>query len=291
MRQTMGEEGGTGSGTWVWEAYLRGLKLQGLDNVEVGPFRIRPSSPPPITPKDEDQGPVGSIEEFFGRSAILAAWAPYKASFVGESRDHTGASNELQQLIGILRLWKTGGLQPHGLWEHSGLLETAEFGGRAVEVRGRPWVLDRQELNNLREFFNALYPIDYGGFSIAWKRFDSYYSRLDDQDAFIDLMVALEAAFGDGGEAIRYKIALRTACFLEQDDKSRKAAYKFVTEAYTKRSGVLHGSLEAREWASANLDGLEGLVRRTLIGLARQAKSGAVPTESRWDDFLFWPKA
>jgi hypothetical protein len=221
--------------------------------------------------------------------AILAAWARYEVTFRGGSDAYQEGLSELEQLIGILRLAKSSNVRAGGLWGHSIAAQSAEIGGRIPRARGAPWIISSAEAANLHALFSATYPITVDQMMITWSRFNSYFSRLDDQDAFIDLMVALEAAFGDGGEAIRYKIALRAALFVEGEDQDRRATYKFLTDAYVKRSGVLHGSSDARDWASSNLSRVEDLVRRTLVRLAKLSKAGAVPSGSDWDAYLFWP--
>jgi hypothetical protein len=127
---------------------------------------------------------------------------------------------------------------------------------------------------------------------VAWSRFNSYFSRLDDRDAFIDLLVGLEAAFGDGGPGeTGYKIALRAALFLGTDESSRKQVFLLLKKAYDRRSSILHARGQKDPWVSANIAEVEDCLRRALIKLLKLGKDGEVPQKDSWNSFLFWPRA
>ncbi|MDP8965798.1 MAG: HEPN domain-containing protein [Cyanobacteriota bacterium] len=60
-------------------------------------------------------------------------------------------------------------------------------------------------------------------------------------DRLLDLLIAMEALFGDSQGAIGYKIGLRCAVFVENDYEKRSRITQLINDAYSRRSALVHG--------------------------------------------------
>jgi hypothetical protein len=82
--------------------------------------------------------------------------------------------------------------------------------------------------------------------ALALRRFDSAYSRYEDEDSLIDLWVAFEALLlPDGQSELSYRAALRIAVLAEKDRAERSVAFKQARLSYKCRSQVVHGEATA----------------------------------------------
>ena len=71
---------------------------------------------------------------------------------------------------------------------------------------------------------------------LALSRFNSSYERRELVDRLIDLVIALEALFGEQGDSLSLKVASRCACWLYPPGQERWDAFVAVRDMYRKRS-------------------------------------------------------
>jgi len=118
-----------------------------------------------------------------------------------------------------------------------------------------PW-FNKYELS---EGDAALFPDFWGRFqdvaakgplANAVRRFSYASDRDRDDDRLVDLLVAAESLFlADAGQPqyrgeLRYRLALRSAFFIDQPEYTRRQLFKHMTRAYDVRSGIVHGGGE-----------------------------------------------
>lgn len=203
-----------------------------------------------------------------------------------------------QELVTLLRLFKEGSVHgvPYRIWDKivpGDLLNTLvkDINNLGLFTTKHMYELGDNDIEKLQSFFIVLSEVDQSSFSVAISRFDDSYKREEERDRFIDLLIALEALFGESGDSVGYKIRLRCACFLGicsdiGDDKQQ--IFDFLKEAYGKRSDILHGRQKSVEWASGDVClKLENLVRQSIVHMLLQAKDGNVLTPEKLDQFLF----
>jgi len=76
---------------------------------------------------------------------------------------------------------------------------------------------------------------------VALSRFHSSY-RGEPEERIIDQMIAFEAICLEGEQELQYRLALRVACLLGGDAKTRNSIFKDMRNAYRLRSAIVHGS-------------------------------------------------
>ena len=107
------------------------------------------------------------------------------------------------------------------------------------DERKHRYVLTNQEAINavkiilsIKKFTNDL--------GIALERFNLSYSE-DTSDRLIDQMIGLESLYMSDDKELKYKLALRAAFFIGDED-SRETIFDNIKLAYDIRSSIVHGS-------------------------------------------------
>ena len=80
-----------------------------------------------------------------------------------------------------------------------------------------------------------------GNVRVAIDRFVSLGERGSAADRIIDLCIAMEALFGDAGDAISYKVCLRMARYIGRNPFRRRQVFNFMRTTYAVRSSIVHG--------------------------------------------------
>lgn len=299
------------SSVHVYYMGLGNTVLDGLDRFNLGPFRVV-SVPPAIQegqPMITEPPGLNSLprklqprlwphmlESWLYR---LQTWTPCRLEFRTQTESIPDARRELEQFLGILRLFKYGvaGFGAGRIKNELGYIRAGQRmaveSPEQVSHRPPPYVLTRAELPNLRRHFRRLYPFDESVLGIAWKRFQSFYDRESAVDAFVDLLVCLESILSDRDPVdARYKVAIRGAHFVTGGDEHRKKwVYDLLTHAYRHRSNVLHGRKQDEKWVEEHLHEVWHVARLALVSLIKCAKAGFDPLTIVSDGFLFWPNA
>ena len=155
-----------------------------------------------------------------------------------------------------------------------------------------PYKLGDEPLRQFREFFSQYWDVVYQKrqpIYSALYRFSSSYERRVLPDRLIELMIAMEALFGDK-EYHRYKIPLRCACMLYPPGTARKEAFTTIRSFYDERSAILHGGkLELQPNTRTKVGQFEGYVRQSIVKFLELHKGGyTTRTGADLDDLLFF---
>lgn len=221
----------------------------------------------------------------------------------GEYPEST-ADDILEQLEAMLRLFQEGDvyLRRHGyMWQlKEGAPKLALF-LRPREVKAEPttiynrgtYPLDDETLKKFVDFFYNYWDIVHEKPQPLYNaifRFNSSYERRTLGDRLTELMIALEALFGDY-EYHRYKIPLRCACLLYPPGESRKETFKMVKEIYDARSRIIHGDIldPDPKFSNERINQFEEYTRKSIYKFLELHKAGCVITSSsQLDDMLFF---
>ncbi|WP_316505589.1 HEPN domain-containing protein [Nitrosopumilus sp.] len=105
----------------------------------------------------------------------------------------------------------------------------------------------------------------------AMDRFMTSYEQDHVEDKILDLMISLEALLQNDIAELKYKLAIRTATFLETDPIQQNLVYKIIKEGYNVRSKTAHGAeiskiiIDKKEITLEELSNLiEDIVRRVI---------------------------
>jgi len=118
--------------------------------------------------------------------------------------------------------------------------------------------------------------------------FNSSYEKRTLAERLLELIIALEALFGEEGDSLTYKIALRCACSLYPKGKERQKKYEYIKKTYKERSKIVHGDRLGTEYTEEKIDMLEDIVRNAILYFLKYATDGKPITEPKiLDDLLF----
>lgn len=106
--------------------------------------------------------------------------------------------------------------------------------------------ITKEECNNFQRLLKIYSEVIANGWpslSVALKRYSTAMSRKSLDDKVIDMMISSEAIFlGDNSE-LSYKLSLRAAALLGDDQKSKQHIISVFKKAYSLRSKIVHGIL------------------------------------------------
>jgi Apea-like HEPN len=122
--------------------------------------------------------------------------------------------------------------------------------------------------------------------SLGTRKLSESCVRSSDEDAILDIFIALEAmAFkkGEQGE-FTYKLSQRVACLLGKTPAARKSYFKKVKNAYNIRSKIIHGELIKNGLDKATIEEISEIARNAcLLLLSKSANKEKV----EWDEMIF----
>ena len=218
------------------------------------------------------------------------------------------ADDSLDRLERLLRLFQPGevSVQRHGVWhiDTAGRLTPAwSFSGYDFKPVKPPieglheygdYPFDDAALDNLIKFIDRFWDVldDISvNLRTAMARFSSSYEKRDLADRLIDLVIALEALFGDGETGgIAHKLAKRGAWWLHKTESERCTAFKTIKKLYRYRNKVVHGNLR-KDLTDHRVNELEGIVRSSLRKfLDWQVQQGKTPSGTDIGDFIMAKK-
>jgi len=214
----------------------------------------------------------------------------------------------MQEALTALRLFKRGRVSASGslVFTRDPLFLGGAQGGRNIAfTRGSrpPLEIDAAEGAEFERFWpNFVSARSNKLIGAASRRFGFAAERGRADDEIVDLVIAAETLFlGDIGKPsdrgeMTYRLAVRSASFLESSPSERLKLLKFMKIAYAARSGIVHGGeldeskLRNREGAPATADvfadELEDVVRAALRKSMDTVASGkSFPPD--WDQVLF----
>ena len=162
--------------------------------------------------------------------------------------DINTATENFNEIITALRLLKEGRVERQNTYtrsEHPGQLRA--MGGSIGSLNKRypisqTYTLFEADIPALKEILKAIksgiIPVRLQT-AVDRVNFAAERDRADDR--LLDLLIAMEALFGDSQGAIGYKIGLRCAVFVENDYEKRSRITQLINDAYSRRSALVHG--------------------------------------------------
>ncbi len=111
------------------------------------------------------------------------------------------------------------------------------------EKKPEIYTLEKSEIQPFISFFKNLHKIPFLKFDLAIEYFNkSYIEPYTPRDSFLDLMITLENLSLKGThQELSYKLSMRMAYVLGEDQKDRIDIFNFIKEAYDLRSKIVHG--------------------------------------------------
>jgi len=142
--------------------------------------------------------------------------------------------------------------------------------------------LNEETLTKFIEFFDSYWDIIHQKPQPLWNalfRFSSSYEKRTLADRLVDLMIAMEALFGDNGE-LTYKISLRSACMLYPAGEARERAFDTIKKLYEERSKIVHGKTLNSRSDNKRISQFEDYVRNSIIKFLHLYRDGHLSTSS-----------
>jgi len=179
--------------------------------------------------------------------------AEKQTSYPGhEWRKLQDEANKAKKIISALRLFKSGPVSSRMVLFESepspSLLQWFDLYDVAFSEGEEYLKLERTEIDTFRSFWTRIREFLYqdvqsmGAIGVALTRFESSYSRRYLVDKLLDLMIALEALFGEDSE-LSFRISQRAALllFADTDEESKIECQDIIRALYKKRSKIVHG--------------------------------------------------
>lgn len=205
------------------------------------------------------------------------------------------ADETLEQLEAMLRLFKPGDiyLRRHKVWcleSKIPRLYNISIRLPLPQVKAEPttlynrdnYELDDETLSKFIEFFNSYFGIIKQKPKPLWHalfRFSSSYEKRTLADRLVELMIAMEALFGDNAE-FTYKISLRSACMLYPAGEAREKAFGTIKKLYEERSKIVHGKTLNPSSDNQRINQFEDYVRNSIIKFLQLYSDGHLSTSS-----------
>ncbi len=189
------------------------------------------------------------------------------------------ADDALDRLERLLRIFQSGevSVRRHGVWrihQNGGLTPGWSFSGYDFRPVKSPieglreygdYPLDDATLGKVIKFVARFWDVLDAvpdNLQVAMARLSSSYEKRDGLDRLVDLVIALEALFGDRSGIST--IAKRGGFWLYKTESERRNASKTIKKLYRHRSRVVHGG-PGRNVREQEMNGLEAMVRSSLI--------------------------
>jgi len=164
-------------------------------------------------------------------------------------------TGRIESVITALRLLKQSGVgissiiqEPPQLVYGFGMMSQTWPGTMTHNILAGYCILSAEEVNIFKEFHTKflglrehISKMEY--ISLALRRYNSALDETQFDDKIIDFMIALEALFSSDARELRYRLSLRVASFLGEDDKEKEEILEFMKKAYDARSEIVHGGI------------------------------------------------
>lgn len=215
------------------------------------------------------------------------------------------ADDILEQLEALFRLFQPGDIyiRRHGFpWQlqqqYPMFLPTSLDAIHSIKAvptpvynRG-PYRLDDAAVARFVNFFNLHWDMIHNKpprLYTALYRFSASYERRTLADRLTELVIALEALFGDDdADSVTYKIALRCASWIYPLGEAREKAFHAVKKVYSDRSNLVHGRRLESTYSATEVQQLEDYVRRALVLFLDQSNNGTPITSGKQLDQLLF---
>lgn len=161
----------------------------------------------------------------------------------------------IRDFLIVLRLFKSGKI---GFLD-SNLLYTIFHGGQTWknfdcdigeewhEWEKKPYVLTIADIENVNQLWKDIHKIDFRDesnkfLSIAIDRFMTSYEKDSPHEKILDLIISLEALLQDTPAELSYRLSIRTAVLLEEENSKRNKIFKIIRQGYDARNKIAHGN-------------------------------------------------
>lgn len=173
---------------------------------------------------DPDPAPT-ALEQPARADALL----PLAALLFGEREDYLVCE----------ALWRTVLLPGSTGWSFTGVVRGSTWMDRFAQ----PEQLDDEERKELVRWAETVDENYNPSLDVAARRtLSAVRERIDDEDALIDAVVAMESLFGHGGETeVTFRVTSAISLLLEPDPSARAAFRSQLGRLYKSRSQVVHG--------------------------------------------------
>lgn len=135
---------------------------------------------------------------------------------------------------------------------------TGEF--KLYKIKGK------KEIKTLKIFWKKYFDLVEDE-NIALRWFNKSYHEFYNEDRLLDLVFAIENIYLKGDkekQSLRYKFAVRAACYLAKSPQRRKLLYNFLSDIYKYRNRIAHGDEIPLYNPHKTLPELEDVVRKSL---------------------------
>ena len=245
-----------------------------------------------------------SRDNYDSKFPMSLLYLEHNYTFSNDESPTKHADDVLDRLESLLRLFQPGEVSVlrHGVWhiDAAGEMTPAwsfsayDFKPVKPPIEGLhecgEYPLDDTTLESLIEFIDLFWHVldnIAGNLKIAMARLSSSYEKRDLADRLIDLVIALEALFGDGrAHGLAHKLAKRGAWWLHATETERCATFRTIKKLYRYRNKVVHGKL-GRALPDHRVNELEGMVRSSIRRfLDWQMKHGKTPNGACIDGLI-----
>lgn len=110
--------------------------------------------------------------------------------------------------------------------------------------KGKFWKSPEKEIENFKKFWNVFSDMWFDSYDIVvWYFKEAMHAKFI-QDRLLKLTIAMDKILTpDGTVELRERFSTRAAVILEKEIGNRKDKKKFFKDIYSKRSGIVHGSI------------------------------------------------
>jgi hypothetical protein len=189
---------------------------------------------------------------------------------------------DIEMVVTVLRLLKSGNVSFDNVRVQPVMRIPGAMGGTMTSSSGyfSNWgglyTLNGSDIESLKALWTEFRTMDlksHAALTMALRRFNLAYGRVQFEDKLLDFMIAFEALLLKEGEmANTHKLAVRTARLLERSFAERSAIYREMSDFYGKRSTTVHGgSLQITNEMVAKV---EGYLRRCIWEMSVRLKAG-----------------
>jgi hypothetical protein len=205
------------------------------------------------------------------------------------------AEEHFQEVEALFRLFKQGGMYIRLHWPTWKVVDhklhniiSFDFTPKLSNLNMhylKSYKIDDEMLEEFKIFFeqywNSVHSKKQPMYS-SLLRLSSSYERLTLDERMVDLIIALEALFNDGGDNLAFKVALRCSSLIFPPGSDRKRCYDDIRLFYGNRSKILHGSKPTTRYSEDAINNLENIVRVSILEFYKLDNNG-FPINSKDD--------
>jgi hypothetical protein len=153
--------------------------------------------------------------------------------------------NNIGNKIRLLRLVKQGNVKiPYSTFyiiDENGKHESVYSNEDLLPNNSQLYVVAENEVDIINKFINkSIIPLKPKYLQLAFENFNLSYSILENQLAFLVLMICLETIFNSSKQELRYRISRNIAVLLGTDRLHSEIIFKEIRNFYDKRSKLVH---------------------------------------------------